>query len=131
MLKPLLKTLVAIIALNFSVNAVAYDDITDGKVQATAASSVLEMQKVAGLLVKEIAQLQDEVGFHSADSRGLLKALGEKEMFAFDKKLQIDEIVKVMNKSQDGDVVLEAYARIQALYKDIRRLNAEANALVK
>jgi len=131
MFKTLVKTVTLVLALSFSANAFAWDEISEGKMQGHALMSAIDMQKESAALLKEIIAIEDEVGMTMEESGGLIKALGEKETMATEAKQKIDTIVQILDKSSNTDEILVGFTDVRTLTEKIRELAKEARDLVK
>lgn len=131
MFKTLVKTMTVVLALSFSVNAFAWDEISEGKMQGHALMSAMDMQKEVAQLVKEIGALEDQVGTTMEESGGLIKALGEKETLATEAKLKIDAIVQILDQSSNTDEILVGFTDVRTLTDQVRELAKDARGLVK
>lgn len=131
MLKSMVNALTLILALSFSTQAMAFDEITEGKLQAAAVVSAIGMKEQANKLANEIQALGQEVGVRDGDSKGLVKAFGEKLWFAYVELLTIDETLKKMEDVHGDTDVFKGYEEIEKSLEKIQKLNEEAKALVK
>lgn len=144
MLKSTVRALTLIMALSFSTQAMAaneaadaqeqqpyFDEITEGKLQSAAVVAAIGMQEQADVLAKEILALGQEVGVRDGDSKGLVKALGEKLWFAYMECMKIEETLKQMENVHGNTDVFKGYEDIETSLNKIQKLNKEAKALVK
>jgi hypothetical protein len=131
MFKTLVKTMTVVLALSVSMNAVAWDEMTEGKMQGHALMSAMDMQKEAAGLLKEIISIEDQVGMSVEESGGLIKALGEKETMATEAKQKIDAIVQILDQSSNTDEILVGFTDVRTLTEQIRELAKEARGLAK
>lgn len=104
-------------------------DIMEGKIEASAIMNMHIMVEDAQKQVKKIQSMGDMVGQSMEDSHGLIKFMGQQEMFA-DMALQEMKRIEKTVDNLSGDAIFTAHTRMSKLASDIRELNESTQMTV-
>lgn len=102
----------------------------EGKMEAAAYGQTIEMKKELDSIVKKISDLQEEVGFSTEDSNGLVKALGEKLDMTDELRTDFLAVAQKMQE-QAGDELFKSYDKASKILKEARKNLAAAKELAK
>lgn len=102
----------------------------EGKIEAAAYGQTIEMKKELDSIVKKISDLQEDVGFSTEDSNGLVKALGEKLDMTDELRTEFLSVAAEMQK-QAGDELFKSYDKASKILKEARKNLAAAKELAK
>lgn len=101
-----------------------------GRIEAAAYNHIIDMKKELDVIVKKISDLQEDVGYSTEDSHGLVKALGEKLFLTEESQTEFAEVAVEIQK-QSGDELFKSYDKASKILNDARNNLAEAKKLVK
>lgn len=103
-------------------------DHEEGRIEAAAFNQVVDMKTELDSIVKKIDDLQNEVGFSTDDSQGVIKALGEKLTLTDELRSEYLEITKEM-QTQSGDSLFQSFSDADKILKQARKNLIEAKKL--
>ncbi|WP_409478283.1 hypothetical protein [Pseudobdellovibrio sp. HCB154] len=124
-----LLTLTATTVVQAQVSPEEYEH-AEGQMEAAAYNQAINMKKEFDSIVKKIIDLQEDVGFSTEDSNGLVKALGEKLDMTDELRTEFLGIAAEMQK-QEGDELFKSYGKATNLVKEARKNLKEAKALAQ
>ena len=124
-----LLTLTATTVVHAQVSPEDYER-EEGRMEAAAYNQAIDMKKEFDSIVKKISDLQEDVGFSTEDSNGLVKALGEKLDMTDELRTEFLGVAAEMQK-QEGNELFKSYGKAHNMLKEARKNLKEAKALAE